>query len=278
MTRRRSAVRALLAGVLLALVASSLATGPAQASSLTLTPPSRPLIATFARPCAGPVVVTPTDAVGSSGKYRRVTVTGLTGSCAAGLLSLSFAQGGPVPGTGTAVPVVGGAFTVTPTKPYLASAIDPRVFVSGDTWPVAAVWNPSGSAFGACAVTVVATGATTGTACTVSGLRVDVGGSPGYRTANVYATISAPGMPTDGSERPYLVLDLAAATGLPTDWQWGNAGAVGSPDNVVPFPGAQCSALPLLQVYGLGWAANPGTSIYFQAVENRTGVSGLLCS
>ncbi len=41
--------------------------------------------------------------------------------------------------------------------------------------------------------------------------------------------------------------------------------------------GDRCSALPMLQAYAPGWAAN-GAQVYFDALENRTGASGLVCS
>ena len=232
--------------------------------------------ATFSRPCAGPVLVTPMGNPNGAGKYSQAAVTGLSGSCTTGYLELRDSYGTSlISGTGT---ISGGVFSVSTSSGQYTppSAANARLFVSGNTWPIKATWMPS--IYGGCTVVVAATGATTTKACSITSLTAvsnGDGAGRGYRTDHLYLALSAPTMATDGSEKAYVVLNLGAASGLPNNWQWGNAGV--TTGNLTPYPGDRCSALPMLQAYAPGWAAN-GAQVYFDALENRTGASGLVCS
>ena len=265
----------LLATLLAGLVVVLAATVQAQAVGLGLSSAGLTWHSgTFSRTCSGPVTVSPVGAA-VNGTYTQLAVTGLNSTCAGtGYVSLRTSAGTVVVDRTAAVS--GGGFTVTASAYTPPTATDGKVFVSVDTWPVAATWVPLGTSLGTCTVVSVNSGTTTGKSCTVVGYRVvdnNDGAPVGSRTWHVYLTINAQ-MSSNGSQEAELQLNLAAA-GLPANWQWGNAGVVTG--NLIPYPGAPCSALPTLHAYAPGWAGN-GTEVYFDVVENRTGVSGLACS
>lgn len=264
-------------------VATSVILGfdPAHAASVAFAPVTRVWAGSIQRSCSGPVVVTPVGDTNGSGKYTSVAVTGLTGSCTTGGIAVALSGGSMLVNPGTTATVSGGSFSVPTLVTYGASSVDPRVFVSGDTWPVKATWMPS--IYGGCIVQVVATGASTTKACSVTTLSAVVSGNTaGTRTAAMSLQISAPTM-DPATERAYLLLNLGPASGLSNGngankWLWSNAGVKASTTTptLSAYPGSACSALPMLQAYAPG--SSSGATITFTAMENRTGVSGLLCS
>lgn len=271
--RRRSLVAAMvLAAVML------LGMVQAQAAGLSLTADGMTFhTQTFSRTCFGPAQAAPSGA-SVGGTYTHLTVTGLNSSCSGiGYVSLRTSTGTVV--VDATAPVSNGTFTVTIPAYTPPSASTGQVFVSVDTWPVQATWAPVVS-LGTCTV-VNGTGNPTTKPCQLTNLtgQSNNDGKPvGSRTWQMYLYLSAPTMQSGGgknSESAEIWVNLAAATGMPGDWQWGTSGVVGG--NLTAYPGASCSTLPTLHAYAPGWSGG-GAALYFSVVENRTGVSGLICS
>ena len=270
MSRRR---RPLLLAVALAAVVALLGSAQANASSLALSfAPFTMGSSTFARGCTGPAQVA--AAQDSSGQYTKVVVTGLTGSCTTGHVGVAV-SGGTVVAQGDA-PVTNGGFTVTVPAYTPPSGTSGQVVVTTATWPVASRWVAPAVGFGTCAV-VTAAGKPTSTTCTISSLKAVSNGdghTAGSRTDQLYMTL-AMSAPPGKNEQVLLVLNLAAATGLQSDWMWSTTMVYGG--NLSAYPGQACSALPSLRAYGPSWSAN-GSSLYFWMAEGGAPARDSLCS
>lgn len=175
--------------------------------------------------------------------------------------------------------LLGGAAVSAWTQPTGAAWTDSAAFTAGAS---SGTWSTGP---GSCSLEKLPgyTGVWGNPTCTVTQLRVDVPwGSPGTRKTNMYASLSFAGT-VDGGQQQYfrivVTLNLAAAIGMPKDWNWSTTG-VEQGNLLARASDYQCSSLTQpgapfkAYVSGNYWNAS---SIFFPVDESWAGIGGLIC-
>lgn len=267
--------RSLLAALLLLGVLATASVG--HAAVLNITGGSLAVF-TFTNPCGSPAHAEPSDprsnGNGNGGKYDDVIFT-LPAGCGGDLQIAVITAGGDLYEFAQTVP----ARVTIVLDDFLNNGYwpeDATVAATLDGWHLPVVWSPAPVLFGTCEVRDSAGTLVPGSTCTVTDLRVDEPWTTaGSRQTNVYVQTSSNKV---SGQVLALSLRLQDARGLPATWAWTTSGIVSPQSQIVPTPGFACASLPALQ------ATTPaewdgGTKVYyFQLFENRTGVSGLICS
>ncbi len=94
--------------------------------------------------------------------------------------------------------------------------------------------------------------------CTVRGISFETWGEPGSQVRNYYVAFTVPA----GTRSVSFDVDLRAATGQDTSWEWSGAHVVAG-GQFTPQQGWTCSDLPRVRGDGADWQS----PIYFQVAE-----------